>query len=63
MYFPNIAFYELFSLQKAVADEIPGIFQLSAEINYISDEALELLAWALDNSLFQILTLNKSEVF
>ncbi|PVD37809.1 hypothetical protein C0Q70_00411 [Pomacea canaliculata] len=46
---------------KAVADEIPGIFQLSAEINYISDEALELLAWALDNSLFQILTLNKSE--
>ena len=54
-------FFFLFQ-QKDAALEIPGVLQLSMKISSISDEALELLAWVLDDPSFRLCTKNKTEV-
>ena len=49
-------------LQKDAAAEVPGVLQLSLKLTSMSDEALELLAWVLDDPTFKLCTKNKSEV-
>lgn len=46
---------------KDVASEIPGVFQISMKITTISFEALELLAWVLDDPSFKLYAKNKAE--
>lgn len=47
-------------MKEAVA-EIPGVLQLSMKVSGVSDVALELLAWVLDDPSFKLCTKNKSE--
>ncbi|XP_076464990.1 protein mono-ADP-ribosyltransferase PARP16-like [Babylonia areolata] len=47
-------------LKEAAAD-IPGVLQLSLKVSTVSDEALELLAWVLDDPSFRLITKNKTE--
>ncbi|KAL8560609.1 hypothetical protein ACOMHN_062574 [Nucella lapillus] len=51
---------EIDHLKDAIA-EIPGVLQLSLKVSSVSDEALELLAWVLDDPSFRLCTKNKSE--
>lgn len=50
-------------MQKDAAAEVPGVLQLSLKVMSMSDEALELLAWVLDDPTFKLYTKNKSEVW
>ncbi|KAK7115825.1 protein mono-ADP-ribosyltransferase PARP16-like [Littorina saxatilis] len=47
-------------LKEATA-EIPGVLHLSMKVSSISDDALELLAWVLDDPTFKLCTKNKPE--
>jgi hypothetical protein len=48
--------------QREAASEIPGVLQMSMKIASISDEALELLAWVLDDPSFKLFTKSKTDV-